>query len=296
MKNVKSILAAALVAAGLGTSASAVTIQQIIGTYEGPLLIKYLNYDVGTLYPNMPNSTTNTNPNAIPNQIAPPSLVALTGGTSSPYSDSDSWGIFKVSSIEGRNNQILWQAPSAFNNIGFEITGVFWGENDTQVTTDAVGNVNIHGVDMSIAFYADTAKNFTSTSIVGGVATAIDGQLIWTANSVPGVLQGDPVTEFDTSFKATSNNTLTNVVGAAWMKTGPTSAGTGALNTMFSPLTPSHDLEVQFTGATESTSAWLVDSNDPVRAAAVPTPTAVWGGVMLAGMIGLNVIRRRRAE
>jgi hypothetical protein len=291
MKNVKAILAAALVAAGLGSSAKAVTISQIVGNYSGPLTIKYSNYDVGTLYDVAPG--TYTNPDAIPLQSPPPSLKALTGGASSPFVDGDSWGIFKVKEIDGAGDTILWQTGATTS---FEITGIFWGETDIQVAFDGT-NENIHGVGMSIAFFADTAKNFisTDTNKANDIASAIDGQLIWTANSVPGVLAGDGVTQFDSTFKPTSSTTIANVVGAAWAKTGATAIGTGDLNSMFAPLDPNHDLEIQFTGLTKS-SIWLVDSQDPVNAAAVPTPTAVWGGAMLAGMVGLKVIRRRRAE
>jgi len=52
MKNVKAILTAALVVAGLGSTAKAISLGALIGdpSYTGQLVFKYSNYDEGQLY------------------------------------------------------------------------------------------------------------------------------------------------------------------------------------------------------------------------------------------------------
>lgn len=304
MKNVKSILAAAVVAAGLGTSANAISLQNLVGSYLGPITIKYVNYDEGRLYD---LSSTGT---AGPITPSTPEFASFTdingvagtkiGSTSVKFDTSDSWGIFYITGIYANDGTTALWTPSA----NAEITGIYWGEQDNYFNKNLDGSTSIYGANAEIALFYDNVigdgTNFTFTSGPDSTSinSATDGEMIISGHSIPlgypGVLSP---TEFVSTYSGSTtllrSNGLTKGLLSSVTVTDPSSnplSYAGTLNSQFEP-----DFSVEFT-ATGGQFGWTANSQDPMRLTAIPTPTAVWGGVMLAGFVGMNIIRRRRAE
>ena len=98
--------------------------------YNGPVTMKFSNWDTGVLY----NVSDNQTPvvgegalNLLP-QIPPPNN----------FGSEDSWGAAQLVWIKGAQNQVLWIAGPGVP----EVTGLFWGERDTylkQTTTISLG-------------------------------------------------------------------------------------------------------------------------------------------------------------
>lgn len=306
MKNVKAILAAALVATGLATSARAISLGALIGdpSYTGTLVFKYTNYDEGQLY-DVSSSPTGT-------ALNPNTLSGVAGHTftdintiNSGYATSDSWGIFIVSSIYKVVNNVQVLVWSDTNTDGVELTGVFWGEQDTTVVNNGGGSVTTYGSGTNYAMFYDTTPDFNPSAgpSAAALASATDGAVELTGVGAPLGLPMDLAADFTSTYVIGNGpNPLQPVNG---VYSNGVSLGTTATVNNGSSLTGEWNssvdtgYQVQFSGVpftNGSTSSWDVLSNDPLMITAIPTPTAVWGGVIMAGFVGLNVIRRRRAE
>lgn len=310
----KSILAAAVMAGGLGTSAGA--IQWTSNTaYTGPVWVKFSNYDMGTLYGPNPVPATATgaaNVQAIAPQAGAIGAVAVSGGAYAGMME-DQWGIFNVSGIymSGYNDVAhqVWDP----NTAGYQIVGMFYGGVDTYFAQNLDGSQNIGSAGVQYAFFKNTANSFNPALGSGGrlgelsYLTVTTGAPVWTGYSIPGVSIISPLIEQYTHFTpdaAGSGNSSGDVYGA-W----------GAINTAGGPVTGTDNgqwgalsgpigFTVSFTGlpnvtdplkGTVKVGDWLIQSNDPLTGYAIPTPTALWGGAVLAGLAGMNVLRRRRA-
>jgi len=332
MRNsMKSMLMATAVVAGLGASASAAitfgSVQNdiLLGTYRGggpqggapfltfqvgDLTLKYVNYDVGQLY--TPTSGTfgrAANP-GLTNAAAIAAMDAVPNATPASFNlraNEDSWGILTVTEIfQTATGNRLWSAAVA----PYEITGMFWGEQDTYLNAVNASTQEIHGVNFKLAFFADDTPDFNAT---GGPSargagsfsypTVTDTTLpgpIWTLNGFPGSADTNfPLDEFLTTFNPAAGPGAPNVGnGMVDADFGTNGAGTGGLNNMFQ-LKPGADASIKFTGITPSGAfnGWAVQSNDPLVATAisVPAPSAIWGGALLAGLMGVQQLRRRRA-
>jgi hypothetical protein len=292
------MLAAAVAAVGLSVAASAITVTQagLLGSYTGPIIIKYSNWDEGTLYDvsSVPANTI-VSTSGLTKTLSPTVPTHLTSNVGPA---GDSWGILRVSGIytgDGNNNP-LWTYS---NSSPFEITGIFWGETDTNLQVSG-GTEYIYGGGMNFAFFANATGSLSAAAPNNAaVDSATAGQLIWSASSVPGVSGSVPGAGFYTGFTPTTTAPLVNVNGAAWADFGSVVIGgiahTGSLNGMFGSDAPSHDLSVQFTGL-PATGSWLTDSQDPALAVSVPTPAAMSGAVLLVGIGAVNLYRRRRAN
>lgn len=255
---------------------------------NGPLVMKYVNYDVGALY-TVGNGlyVGDANLNALP-QTAP------TGGRAG----EDSWAIFRVESISNANQTVTY-----YNRYtaAAEITGIVWGEKDTYLNQTGAGSSltqDIHGVGMHVAFFVDSSKNFDPTlgpsarAADGSYPTVTDGQLIWTFNSVAGWDVSFPGDEFFTTFRPNAGVGDTSANGGMFAGLGSVPLfGTGAWNGDLDPngVASGVAARLDFTGAVGS-DGWMVNSNDPVRLTLVPEPGTM--AVLVLG--GLALIRRRR--
>jgi hypothetical protein len=326
----KSILAAAVLAVGAGTGASAITVDDILGSNYGSVTINYQNYDMGNVYAGM----------------APGGPVGVWGDgltAAGAVGPEDSWAIARIQSIQVNNN-IVWQNGSGqvdpitglpVGKGAGEITAIFFGEQDRFVTKTILpgGDVELQitGAGTQFAMVYDSTPDFMIGGKVRDWATRVNdvifpgvcdpngvvdnGVIILTGLGIPGITTTDPVADF------VSDTVLDAVTGLAKGNSGDmigdfatitTSQGllTGLLNDAFvqdtvppfSQILPPHEFELHFTiGApptvaqTENGAQWLAGSNDPLKTSFVPTPTALWGGALLAGLAGVNVLRRRRA-
>lgn len=297
MRNVaKSMLAAAVAAVGFAGMAGANSLFPNEPSYTGPVVIKYTNFDEGTVYTPIPAAPV----------VGAALVDALpqTGLSNTSIAGQDAWGILRVATIEKPNGFKLYDGGTA----AFEITGIFWGGVDTYVAPGLFpATEDIHAVGVHIAFFTDVAKDFDSTggplaagALAGGLpvypTVTNGGPAVLTANSVPGFDPAFPTDEFFTTYSPTATIPGLGVkaFGGMALEFGAVPHwGTGTHNTEFAAL-PGADALAKFTGQPGG-DGWLLRSDDPVDATAIPTPSAAWGGALLAGLLGVNVIRRRRA-
>jgi hypothetical protein len=315
MKNVlRSALVAAAVAAG-ASSAQATSLTWAVPGYAGPIYIQYSNFDVGRLY--NPGIVTPV----LPGAAGAAAVDAATGTgatliTGSSSTVEDTWGTVKVSGIY-----------AGFDNTGIklyedsspiQLTGIFWGGRDIQLDSTPVVSQQVWSDSLQMSFFASKVGDNTDgldfplsgglagsrTNLPGNIpvfAGVTDGSLVWTLKGTPGVSASNPFAEMHVNIDLTalSGGPPGQVVGGGTMflNLGKNDMGTGLQNGMLyaDPLNP--DVSVAFQDyKPPAGSGYTVRSSDPALAIAVPTPSAAYGGALLAGLIGLNTLRRRRAQ
>jgi len=326
MKNVKAILASALVAAGLGLSAKATTINDIFTGVDlngAEITFKYKNYDMGKIYT---DSTMTTYGNSEFVDVNDLSGLELEGGTDVSFAASDSWGIFRVTSVivvADNGIEYDWNPTSGVITVtnpnsttssysssvsGVEMTGLFWGEQDLTMGTEILQGdtyTTIEGSSMSYALFLDDSADFQFSAapgdIVASVNSAIDGDVVMTGVSE----------SFYTQYTLDSSNQIEDGLFSGGSSAGNLVAldtDTGGSDNVNLNGSWNSDLDSNLYGdpatldfsisfqTKPGQAGWTSTSEDPLVVTAIPTPTAVWGGVIMAGFVGMNVIRRRRAE
>jgi len=311
MRNVaKSMLAAAVAAVGFGSTASAISVSMsdVLQGYLGPITIKYTGYNEGTIYQVADGTYTGQGTLDGLSQIRPSNPVL----PDDPTQYEDSWTVFKITSILDDQNNTLFTDNALINGNRYEITGIVWGENDVYLKQDTVGssvNQIIRGAGLQFAFWID------ENPVAGGTRFTVPGAptdrsdttgyvfpnvnedlLIWTGVSAPLDPVNDPSYDFETSVVLTGST----VTGGSGGKTngdwGTNDAGTGAWNGGFATI-GSPDFTIRFTiDTTQNRHGFTTVVNDPLYTVAVPTPTSVAGGAMLAALGAIRALRRRRAQ
>ena len=203
--------------------------------YQGEVVMKFKNWDVGTLY-DVPDGEI-TGEGTLDGETQLPPVGAYPSGTLG--STEDSWGIFRLDSITDTSGTIdLW---NRFTPGRAEVTGIFWGERDVKLNQTTVRihvddgpgpdddddgipgedpnftdytRQDIEGVGMSVAFFEDPSNDFdpfpgagppppadiaAARTAPGAFTTATNGALIFSMNSVPGHFASSP-NEFFTEF------------------------------------------------------------------------------------------------
>jgi hypothetical protein len=275
--------------------------------YIGPIVVKYVNYDVGQLYA-VPDGLYGRAlvpgaPDAVASGPAPfmmDSLPTVTPASFALAPGEDGWGIAAATEIWDATQTIrLWSAAVS----PFEFTGMFWGIVDTYLDQSSGGtDQEIHAVGYKAAFYVDDTPDFDPVqgglgpSARTGIASypdATDGLLFWSMNGLAGAADTNfPLDEFLTNFNPSAAPGAPSVgEGKVAGTYGPNAAGVGGANSVFD-LPTGADWSVRFTGIspTGSVSPWLVQSNDPLVTTAIPDPAAIY-----AGLLGLGFLVGRRA-
>jgi hypothetical protein len=274
--------------------------------YLGPIVVKYINYDVGQLY-STANGTygraadpTRTDAQAIGDLDA---LTTVTPASFKLDPAEDAWGIQVATEIWNDTQTVrLWTAAVS----PWELTGMFWGVQDTYLDQTNSTTQEIHSVNFRAAFWVDDSPDFDPTggpSARTGTAsypTATDGHLFWSMLGLAGAADSNfPADEFFTTFNPSAAPGAPNVGnGSVAGVYGTNAAGTGGANSVFDSSLNGADWSVRFTGVspTGNVASWAVQSNDPLITTAVPTPAAAYAGLLGLGLlVGSKVWRRVRA-
>jgi hypothetical protein len=265
------------------------------GGYSGEVRMKFINFDEGTVYVADDGEYGAHGGGGVGDLDALPQLSPVGG-----VANEDGWGVFRIQEILDSTGLITFYNHATAN---FEITGIFYGIQDTYLKVTDAGTTDeqqeIHSNGLSADFWAGP-KNFNPAG--GPLArtsattnpTATDGTLIWSLNAVPGWVAGDS-DEFFSYFRPSDGGPgIMSSNGGFYGEWGATPGGLGVDNGQWlDPVGP--DLESNFTGETGSF-GWLLNSDDPFRATpAIPEPvTAAMSLLGLAG-VALVALRRRSA-
>jgi hypothetical protein len=284
-----AVAIAAILALAMPALADMTTIETALAGYQGPITMKFGNYDTGVTY----------------NTVAPGTYVGASTLNALPqtpaansYGD-DSWGVATLTGIYDKNSNPLWIAGGS--GATTKVTALFFGETDNSLTIAGSGaslTENIAGTGMKILFYQSptTPLNGYLASPPTANRTSVDtftgytnGTLIWSLNSVVGYNGADMTNEyFDTFLPAAAlpgGGFGIVSTGGMLAEVGTVTAGadsfTGADNSMFAvnPI-----WTVSFTGQAGN-GDFLIKSDDPISAT-VPAPAAVVLGMLGLGLVG----------
>lgn len=286
MKLGKVGMLAAVLGIGAGFSAQNAEAFSFDYSYNGPVLVKYNNWEEY-----VPGYT------AVPDTVAP-GIGGVNYYANAPATPGtqDLYGILKVTSINPTNGgpTLWWDGKD-----GEEITGYFkdltvtGGPFGTMLGDDVIYDIQfgaVTGTTPTIKLFLDSAQDFNPD---GASAGFIDAPLIPTSSLngisfvdimfTPGIIAGDPVTLMNSSYTTiTSPNSGTgffkgSIVGGLYASMfAPSVSGQSNINVP--------DLNTN----------WNTASFDPIQATVVPEPsTVVLFGAGLVGL-GLGYIRKRR--
>jgi hypothetical protein len=313
-----SMLAAAVAAMGLSVAASASTLTWLNDPgYTGPLYIKYSNFDAGRIYPLGTNTALLPAASGV---AAVDAVTPLSGGViptlpGSPNNTEDTWGVALVDTIyEGTNNTGTLLYSKAIQDLFSlpTIKGLYWGGQDIQVLSGTSETVYTTAIQMSFYYNSSTfpsnggSPDFRTTP--GGVPTfagVTNTPPLWTMKGTVGISAANPYAQMYSTIDPTLLNTPAGTSvggGGITLELATNDSGTGSQNNLLQGNPAGPDVIVQFTDYTPPApptghKPWTVTSSDPaqVLGSSIPTPAAVWGGAVLAGMVALNVYRRRRS-
>lgn len=286
MRATTSAVLLAILVLGMAGTAGAAMIIDGNPIPNGPIVIKYVNYDVGTLY-GVQNGLYQGEGNLNSLQQTGPK-----GG----QPGEDGWGIFRVESISDITGTISYYNRYTATT---EITGILWGQRDTYLDQTGAGatlSQDIHGVGVHAAFFEDAAMNFNpllgpTVRVGNAYPTVTDGTPIWTFNSATGWDTSFPADEFFTTFRPNATGGDTSANGGMFAATGAVPTfGTGSMNDLLDPdgIAIGVAGRADFTGRV-GTNGWDVNSNDPFIVTVVPEPATL----SLLALGGLALIRRR---
>lgn len=298
------------------------------GGYYGPIFIKYSNFDVGRIYAQAPGTTTATAPlvDLLPQTDAASPFAPVAGGGLNPVTGStnaaeDTWGIAKVSEIHAGTDgfaPLIYQAGNPGFQGNTQITVIYFGGNDIQVTTDATGTKQSTAVNnIQLGFFASDVTNPLDGVNLSAAPTAAargngpisypgitDGTLIFSFRGVAGSFADNPLAEQESNVDLV---VLNNPPTGATVGTGSLFLDKSAIDFGSGPVTGTEngfigsnvgpDASVQFT-TRQGTRDWTVTSDDPALATVVPTPSsmAMGGMLMLGGLLMRSVRRSRKAQ
>jgi len=282
------------------------------------VVFKFRNWDVGTIY-GAGNGVFGSQSTPDPTDLDGLAQTGPLGGDGT----EDSWGIVKLVEIYLEDDPLtplidegavpIWQTTNSLE----EITGIFWGSQDTYLEDTCSGTSHVQrneGIDLNAAFFADlkSAGGFTAFNQLAGPTardasglpiypTVTDGTLLWTFNSIKGHNSASNG-EFFTEFYPTPQPGTESANGGAWLVTGSVPYwGYGSANKEIAEYIPDPDgagplngcdATFKFTGIPDPGGKWLVQSDDPLRTRVSPELSS--SALMLLGLVPIGIGWRRR--
>jgi len=249
----------------------------------GPIQIKAINYDTGSLYPAQPVGTVVSGAGTL-DALQNRAPLGFTAGL------GDSWGILKITEIDAVASDGVLRPIFADVASTFELTAMFWGVTDfmlTQVSPGSAlpgGGQIIDGTGLRVDVYSDFAKNFNQTPgptgphTVNTYPTATDGTLELSLLSTAGFINaagtlGGIATEFESNTANTGYAALNVTGGASAAQFNTNGIGfSGSFGAAFTPglgAQTSTDIWFSFT-STQGANGWDITSNDPMLAGIQP--------------------------
>lgn len=319
------LAAAALAVPLFGAAAHAASIN--FGGYSGPILITYGNFDVGRVYTIAPGTTVSGigAVNALPQTDAASPNTPVAGGGAAPITGStnvaeDTWGIAKVTAIYAGTDTlapIIYQSGNPALQGNTQVTAIFFGGSDVQVSADANGIQTTSTAGVQFGLFASNVGDNTDgldlssspTAAVRGnspisYAGITDGTLIFSFIGEAGHFLDAPSAEQQSTFDPTrvngGNPSIPIGQGTLFLQKHSIDFGAGAVtgtenNILVDTPSPSADAQVQFT-TREGTRDFTVTSNDPALTfISVPAPSTAGAGLLgVAGLALGRLVRRRR--
>jgi len=141
--------------------------------YNGPLEIKYTNFDVGTVYNANPSDLEygETDLNSFSRTQVKKAWNYTTNAFYDPINDpstddlEDAWFVFRVDTIKGSGGVTLWSSGGA---TGLEVVGMGFGLKDVALQVSAAGVATIYSDDMDFKMWAQPMGNFDYTDGTAG--------------------------------------------------------------------------------------------------------------------------------
>jgi hypothetical protein len=300
--------------------------------YGGDIKFKFTNYDVGHLYDVTDGTYARADDDTLSDQDAINAMNALgpltadiaplPSGDGTPddfkfYGSEDTWGIFVLENIYGKDSLGQYTIDLYTRNIAsYEITGMFWGMTDTYLEQylDKQNNTiqDIRGIGLQAAFYRDweSSVGFTAfdpspgpgaRSGYASYPTATDGELLWTMFSVPGTIsnsQEEFVNEIEPEEPPvdviTGGGSFVAELGPVFTSLDGSTTIEGDYQDALVDNPSAHDLSFAFDATTNGRGLWLVQSDDPALATATPELSSA--SLMLLGLLPMGLVAWRRRK
>jgi hypothetical protein len=314
----KTVMMVCLLFVATASFSWASTIQNYL-PIDKPIVMKFINYDVGvhyTIADTVAPFTGEGTLNGLP-QTAPNGAAAL----------EDSWGVYNLTGIyldNGLYDTVFW-LPNAAAYGNTTVSGIYWGGADSYLEqkTVVVGgkkivSQHIGASGFSIALWEHPASD-PVLDVSGGPLLRANGGAgfpqyptvtsgtapIWTFETVPGYVPDalwdtSQTRDFLANYTVNYGNNQVSGGGGMWADLSSSPYGEGTLNHRILPAVPDSDgftgdIKINFTNTGVPSHGWDVNSNDP--AYTTTTPELSSGGLMLISMlpIGLAWWRRRKA-
>jgi hypothetical protein len=245
-----------------------------LGSYVGPVVFDFQNYDVGTIWPS--------------------------GFANSADGKTDSFAVLTVAAITKPDSTVLWsQTP------GEAIEGMVYGLDDDDVAIGIVGPLTFFAInsiggkvdlylgsqDLNQSAEPKPTMPFAGLGAPTDLWNATNGASFLSLEFVPGIDIDN--TTYQSSFSINSSGTISGI-GNGYMKVVGGAYASMFDSNVYDSISPSADF--YFTNGfnnIQSTFGWLVRSDGTANGTVIPEPASMI--LMGIGLAGAARLRRRTA-
>ncbi len=317
------LLISLVLSVGLGAAGAAgIDFQR---SYNGTIILDVIGYSSGTLYTGfLADGNTPMDPGVTydPNDLE---IDDDSGDFLNP--GEDSFGVFYISTIyEGQINpgtqEVFQTGPPVWQEAldpTYELVGAYYDRSDIAVTIDPnTGDQVIESIGDHLQMWLQPKGTFFSTEQVplkGESGRLVDGngvylekydgvgydangdpigELVLTADTIPGYIGIDPNAETVVNFEASSGTGNGRSFAEA---TGGTNFITFNGDAFFPFKGAGYDdadLNIRWNFGILTNQGWLTNFNDPIGGSLIPEPVTMFSALLAVGGLGGYLRRRRR--